>query len=192
MTVDISAARIAALLKDVTPGQWQVHVRAMVYRDGQEVEDSLDVLGSGGVIVCSRNLGYSDRADKTSKANAAFIAAAREIVPAMAARIAELQAEVENRIYHLTGILEAEGTFCACAYDNLTDVCLGHHAAMEELRKQDKARIAVLEAALVLCRDEIDGYIRAEYPSDHPHHESKRQLDFAANPARAALKGATE
>jgi hypothetical protein len=41
--------------------------------------------------------------------------------------------------------------------------------------------------ALEEARDEIDRYIRAEYPFDHPVHERYRQRDFAANPARAAL-----
>lgn len=129
MTVDISPARIEALLKDVTPGKWQL--------DGIVIESE----NGDGVCLMGEPAQYpGDVATMlpNHEANAAFIAAAREIVPAQAARIAKL------------------------------------------------------EAALVLCRDEIDGHIRAEYPSDHPYHERKRQADFAANPARAALKGSAE
>jgi hypothetical protein len=51
------------------------------------------------------------------------------------------------------------------------------------------ARIKELKAALVECRDEIDSYIRNEYPHDHPVQERYRQRDFESNPARIALKG---
>ena len=44
-----------------------------------------------------------------------------------------------------------------------------------------------LAAALSEAADEIDGYIRQEYPGDHPVHARYRERDFAANPARAAL-----
>jgi len=44
-----------------------------------------------------------------------------------------------------------------------------------------------LRAALVECRDEIDGYIRQEYPGDHPINVRRRERDVAANPARIAL-----
>ena len=56
------------------------------------------------------------------------------------------------------------------------------------------ARIAELEAKLAKavdglreCEQEIDAYIRQEYPHDHPVQERYRQRDFAANPARATL-----
>ena len=47
--------------------------------------------------------------------------------------------------------------------------------------------IARLRDALELCRDEIDDYIRQEYPIDHPVQDRYRKRDFAANPARIAL-----
>ena len=50
-----------------------------------------------------------------------------------------------------------------------------------------EARIAELEPAFVECREEIDGYIRQEYPHDHPVHRLYRQRGFSANPARIAL-----
>ena len=52
-----------------------------------------------------------------------------------------------------------------------------HIAALE-------AALAKADAALKECMDEIDDYIRQEYPIDHPVHERYRQRDFSANPAR--------
>ena len=47
-----------------------------------------------------------------------------------------------------------------------------------------EAALAKADAALKECMDEIDDYIRHEYPIDHPVHERYRQRDFSANPAR--------
>ena len=67
-------------------------------------------------------------------------------------------------------------------------------AMLDDWRARDEAkdaRISALEAALEKadaalkeCMDEIDDYIRHEYPIDHPVHERYRQRDFSANPAR--------
>jgi hypothetical protein len=61
-------------------------------------------------------------------------------------------------------------------------------------RKSMFARIEALEAELeearsviLECLDEIDNYVRNEYPHDHPVQERYRQRDFAANPARIYL-----
>jgi len=50
-------------------------------------------------------------------------------------------------------------------------------------------KVKVLVEALGECRDEIDNYIRQEYPHDHPVQERYRKRDFSANPARSALAG---
>jgi hypothetical protein len=55
--------------------------------------------------------------------------------------------------------------------------CAAHDLEIKRLRE-----------ALAKSRDEIDEYIRQEYPSDHPVHERYRKRDFAANPARIALE----
>ena len=47
-----------------------------------------------------------------------------------------------------------------------------------------EAALAKADAALKECMDEIDDYIRHEYPIDHPVHERYRQRDFSSNPAR--------
>ena len=50
-----------------------------------------------------------------------------------------------------------------------------------------KAELAEAVGVIVECREEIDDYIRHEYPHDHPVQERYRERDFAANPARAFL-----
>lgn len=78
MTTDISPERIAELLKDTTPGPW----RAETWHVGSP---------SGIVVHGSAHITN----DNESTANARFIAAARELVPALAARIAKLEAALE-------------------------------------------------------------------------------------------------
>lgn len=56
-----------------------------------------------------------------------------------------------------------------------------------EQRAEAKAVISYLQVVLLECMSEIDSYIWQEYPHDHPVHESRRQRDFASNPARVAL-----
>ncbi|SIT74554.1 hypothetical protein [Pontibaca methylaminivorans] len=59
-------------------------------------------------------------------------------------------------------------------------------AAADQIER-DGREIERLREALKECELEIDGYIRQEYPFDHPVQERLRKRDFAANPARAAL-----
>ena len=63
-------------------------------------------------------------------------------------------------------------------------------AAVPELLETITSLIADVErmrAALIECQEDIDDYVRQEYPLDHPVHERYRKRDFAANPARIAL-----
>ena len=60
--------------------------------------------------------------------------------------------------------------------------------AYREARGVQDDEITRLREALELSRDEIDHYIRQEYPTDHPVHQRCRERDFAANPARIALE----
>lgn len=60
--------------------------------------------------------------------------------------------------------------------------------AYREARSAYDDELARLRDALTECRDEIDEYIRREYPFDHPVYERYRQRDFALNPARIALE----
>jgi hypothetical protein len=55
---------------------------------------------------------------------------------------------------------------------------------VQRARDEHQAALCVLHD----CMQEIDDYIKQEYPSDHPVHERYRARDFAANPARMFLK----
>ena len=50
-----------------------------------------------------------------------------------------------------------------------------------------EAKLAKAVGGLQECEQEIDDYIRQEYPHDHPVQERYRQRDFAANPARTTF-----
>jgi hypothetical protein len=72
--------------------------------------------------------------------------------------------------------------------------CLWKGVADTEQQQDAADRIEELEAKLAKaveglnqCQDEIDGYIRQEYPQDNSLHERYRMRDFSANPARVAL-----
>jgi hypothetical protein len=61
---------------------------------------------------------------------------------------------------------------------------------VKTLREKLSVSEAKLEKAvqgLGESQEEIDQYIRQEYPSDHSLHERYRQRDFSANPARTTL-----
>ena len=65
--------------------------------------------------------------------------------------------------------------------------------------EQAEALIEVLEAELEIAleglkksQQEIDDYIRQDYPQDIPLHERYRMRDFSANPARTALAELTK
>ncbi|MCJ8336107.1 MAG: hypothetical protein MJH10_18035 [Epibacterium sp.] len=62
------------------------------------------------------------------------------------------------------------------------------HATQYIRRDIVDEELALLRDALIECRDEIDDYVRREYPFDHPVYERYRQRDFALNPARIALE----
>ena len=73
----------------------------------------------------------------------------------------------------------------------LQDPPFGTDTSERLLMKSAADHIEALEAALAKadatikeCMEEIDDYIRHEYPTDHPVHERYRKRDFSANPAR--------
>ena len=71
---------------------------------------------------------------------------------------------------------------------NLSRALWAGLAADQKKRADDlEAELNKAVNALVKCRDEIDQYIRQEYPDNHPVQERRRQRDLSANPARAYL-----
>lgn len=68
-----------------------------------------------------------------------------------------------------------------------------HAARLENWKGKDGESAKIIRGllkALIQCRDEIDEYVKNEYPMDHPVHERYRQRDLAANPARMTLEEA--
>jgi hypothetical protein len=85
--IDTSTEAIEALLKDVTPGPWGRNTRAQVGPVSQEDDQSYGMICDS---VCE--LDYSDHWEADSH----FIAAARELVPALLAERDALKAENER------------------------------------------------------------------------------------------------
>jgi predicted alpha-1,6-mannanase (GH76 family) len=66
-------------------------------------------------------------------------------------------------------------------------------AMIEQIRNSQivydemKVKLAVAVEGLERARDEIDEYIKQEYPLDNLVHARCRRRDYSANPARATL-----
>ena len=73
------------------------------------------------------------------------------------------------------------------AIDSVHDMDVTHRDYANAAADAVLGMIKPLVEALRQCEAEIDGYIKQEYPHDHPAQERCRQRDFAANPARIAL-----
>lgn len=85
--IDTSTEAVEALLKDVTPGPWEYNARKQVGPISQEDDQSYGMICDA---VCELDYTYHWRSD------ARFIAAARELVPALLAERDALRAEVER------------------------------------------------------------------------------------------------
>jgi hypothetical protein len=102
-------------------------------------------------------------------------------VKALQAKLAEVQINAATMLN--TNDLE---------YNRKSNDLIGRHAehltTLSDRAEAAQARIAELTLALVQCREEIDGYIWQEYPSDEPLVVHRRNRGLGANPARAALE----
>jgi hypothetical protein len=87
---DTSAEALAKLLDGVTPGPWRVTTDPCHY------DTASDVQSADGVLFAS--VGGTARW-KEQESNTRFIAAARELVPALAARVAELESLLAGRTF---------------------------------------------------------------------------------------------
>ena len=95
---------------------------------------------------------------------------------------AELAAEVKK--YH-DAWLEAEAQ--VVELEAQVEGCLAVIATERDEVLALRRKLARAMKGLGDSQEEIDQYIRQEYPSDHSLHERYRQRDFSANPARLAL-----
>lgn len=104
MTVDTSPEAIAALLDGVTPGPWRVeHETTLIWGHCDQDDDTYRGMGypvSECRITPVSSWARGPDAD-AGEANARFIAAARELVPALAAEIAHLTAERDRLVMAL-------------------------------------------------------------------------------------------
>ena len=94
--IDTSTETIKALLKDVTEGPWEVDVLTADGPNGDEWDTDIEVSSGTGRHIYGYDLGYCDDVDAEIKANARFIAASRELVPALLAERDALKAENER------------------------------------------------------------------------------------------------
>ncbi len=101
MTADITPENVARMLDGVTPPPWQAD--SAFCHDGKALRVALpDRHGvpSATIAECAENWHEAEDYDepriswKEAEANARFIAYAREAVPALAARVAELEADM--------------------------------------------------------------------------------------------------
>lgn len=81
--IDTSTEAVERLLEDVTPGPWVASYRSETDPDGDEYIDRVEVETPTDRYVHEFALGYSDEIDGVTEANARFIAAARDLVPAL-------------------------------------------------------------------------------------------------------------
>ena len=61
--------------------------------------------------------------------------------------------------------------------------------ALQNRTAELEAKLAKAIRGLHECEQEIDDYVRQEYPHDHPVQERYRQRGFSSNTARATLAG---
>lgn len=94
--IDTSAEAVAAMLEGLTPGPWSTDTITGSDPNGDEWETDIEVYSASGKFIHGHDIGYSDETDAEIKYNASFIAAARELVPVIAAERDALRAENER------------------------------------------------------------------------------------------------
>jgi Asp-tRNA(Asn)/Glu-tRNA(Gln) amidotransferase A subunit family amidase len=92
MTTDITHENVARMLECVTPGPWVLDVLQGYDSFDDPMDSDVEITTANGKYIHGHDLGYRDDTDEEIKANARFIAYAREAVPALSARVAELEA----------------------------------------------------------------------------------------------------
>lgn len=96
---DTSTAVIEALLKDVTPGPWHWNVRGLVGPVSTDDDQSFGMI-CDEVAECTFSNG-------SKEANARFIAAARDLVPAITAQLTAMQSERDAALERVRVLTEA-------------------------------------------------------------------------------------
>lgn len=105
--IDTSTEAVERLLENVTLGPWVASYCSNTAPDGDEYIDRIEVETPTGRYVHEFALGYSDEIDGVTEATARFIAAARELVPALLAERDDLRAKLDAAV----GALEEIAAF---------------------------------------------------------------------------------
>ena len=101
---DLSPEAVAKMLEGVTPGPWIVEIDKRTWGWVDVTGPSINV----GAPTRATDLNLADEVIR--KADARFIAWAREAVPALAARLAEVEARLEKIIATTNGALDSTAT----------------------------------------------------------------------------------
>lgn len=138
--------RASEALVDVTPGPW-----GFIESDSDEIHvHAADRDPDSYVPICSRDTGYNDNVDHESRANFGFIAAARDLVPAMADRLEAQEALLREAVWRLNGLMDVteppEGN-CTCHIKPPCGWCVEYEMVAEE-HKQARATLAKLRQHL--------------------------------------------
>jgi hypothetical protein len=145
---DISPEGVARALEGVTPGPWenrsyqsgtvQVLMRQWNNAKPNPLRDG-SMYGYMSAYMTAYNIGWQDECaiDREKQANARFIAYAREAVPALAARLAEVGAEAGKML------AEADSE-----YNRKTNAMIARHAeVVGTLKRRAEAADAALAAS---------------------------------------------
>ena len=81
-TIDTSTEAVGRLLDGVTPGPWELR-HNMAEDEVGEYAEGVSVVANGRFYVHEHELCFDDDVDALIEANARFIAAARDLVPAL-------------------------------------------------------------------------------------------------------------
>ena len=175
MTQDLTPATVAKMLEGVTPGPWTSDVCRNVWGSAP---------GSHGKIANLSDRpqaeGYDEIPEVSVAANARFIAWAREAVPALAAKLAEVMSNRDDFVAKLNTRIAALEADSKAARDAASGSFARAEAAEAEVARLREAINLTAEQAL---KDEIPGgYIPLSSADWHAGY------DIAIGRARAALQ----
>lgn len=91
--INTSTEAVERLLDGVTPGPWELR-HNMAKDENGEYAEGVSVVANGRFYVHEHDLGFNDDVDARIEAAARFIAAARDLVPALLAERDDLRAKV--------------------------------------------------------------------------------------------------
>ena len=138
---DTSPENVARMLEGVTPGPWE-HDPIEGYQFNIYSDDA-----TGSILATTTGFQYAPRKPAEKLANARFIAYAREAVPALAARLAEVEAERDTT----RGALMNAGIALHTAKREAKDA----EAANAKLREAAEALGAMPEGYCFCSKDRI-------------------------------------